>query len=666
MIYLLTKQTSLFDFTDIQSTSFEIVYSYIENSEIVYLDLETEGFDPYTKRVLTLQVGDKDNQYIVDTGSYSLSMFPNLANKTIVGHNLAFDLRFLNRAGIFPTKVFDTYIVERILYRGLIKPLGFYRLDSVVERHTGHADIDKSIRGHIHFQGLSDSVLKYAAKDVEYLSELRFSQIEMLKEQDLEDYAALENLFTPVIGYNQYCGFKLDPEKWLEKINLDIKERDTKLEELNQFIINFGLEKYIDRQGDLFNENAVRVIINWNSSHQVKKLFKELKIPIEITQKGQTKESIEIKHIQSQKHPIIKPYIAYSKAQKEVSSFGYNILNQLNPVSKRLHTTNQQIIDTGRISSGGKDKTTGMEGLNMQNIPGKSFTRACFVAENGCSLGIADYSSQESVVLANQSEEPAMLEFFRGSIGDMHSYVASLMYEIPVINIIAAKEKKEEGMALTNVEKDYIAKRSLAKNAGFAINYGGTGYTISVNTNLPKEQGEIVYNSYFKAFPHLGEYFEKIKSNAVKGPYVQINDIFRAKTYLTDIYEEYKLLESQLDRAFWDNYKTDKSQKSKVSRFFSLKGMLERSHLNYKVQGTSGEMTKLAGVYFYRWVIDNHYQNIVKICNFVHDEIVIEAPDNLIEEATNKLSECMFKASEIFCKHIPIKAQGIISKFWRK
>lgn len=664
MIYLLTRQTQIWD--NLSLTTFEEVYDYIEKSDIIYLDLETEGFDPHTKRVLTLQVGDFDNQYVIDTGSYPLSMFPNLKDKLIVGHNLAFDLRFLYKAGIFPTRVFDTYVVERVLYRGLKKPKGFYQLDNVVERHTGYNDIDKSQRGDIHFKGLVTSVIEYAARDVQYLALLMQSQQQRLVEQDLVDYASLENLFTPVLAYNQYCGFALDKDKWKEKIEKDLINKEEKLEILNQFIIDLGFEEYISRQTELFSDRQATVLINWNSSKQVIKLFKKLGIQVNVTTKGTEKESIEIKHIQSNKHPIIKPYIAFSKAQKEVTSFGYNILKQVNPATGRLHTTNQQIIDTGRISSGGKDKTTGMEGLNMQQIPGNSFTRSCFVAEEGNSLGIADYSSQESVVVANQSEESAMLDFFRGDIGDMHAYVASLMYDIPVMDIIHAKEKKEAGLELTPLEKDYVAKRGLAKSAGFAINYGGTGFTISVNTNLSSEQGEFVYNSYFKAFPRLKAYFEVVKKEAIKGPYVQINNIFRAKTYLNDIYDEYKELETQLDEDFWKRYKTDKSEKAKVSRFFRLKGALERSHLNYKVQGTSGEMTKLAGIYFYRWIVEHNYLDVVKICNFVHDEIVIEAPDDLIHEAVDALSSAMYDASKIFCNHIPIKAQGIISKFWRK
>jgi len=663
MIYLLTKSRQLWE--NFELCTFEDVVNYINSQEYVNLDLETEGFDPYTKQVLTLQVGDSEVQYVIDTQSYPLKMFTCLNDKIIVGHNLSFDLRFLYHADIVPKGVWDTYICELVQYRGILQQKGFYRYDNVVERYTGKTDVDKSIRGQIHYLGLTSNVIEYAAKDVEYLSQIREGQVEKLQEKDLLDYAKLENAFVRPIAYVQYCGFKIDVEKWQEKIDRDKKILSEKKEIIDNWLIENGPEEFLDRQQDLFSDKPVTARINWGSDKQVKSLFKKLGIKVEIEKKGKIKESIQIKFIQEYSHPLIKPYIEYSQAKKQVESFGENILKQLNPVTKRLHTVFSQIKDTGRISSGGTDKLTGLQGLNLQQIPGEDFTRSCFVARIGNMLSVNDYSSQESVVLANISQEPKMIEFFNSGLGDMHSFVASLMYNIPVEDIIHAKEKKDSGEPISELEKSYIKKRSLAKNAGFAINYGGTGYTIHQNTGISKEQGEEVYNSYFKAFPQLKQHFDKIKREAMNIPYVPVDTVFRSKTYLTG-FETMKELEKQLTPEFWDNYRIDKTGKQVVSEYYRTKSQIERSHLNYMIQGTSGIISKLAGIYMFNHVMKEGLFKTVLFCNFVHDEIVIEAPKEIIEQESKVLSECMAKAGDPYCKTVRLHADGMITKFWKK
>ena len=74
----------------------------------------------------------------------------------------------------------------------------------------------------------------------------------------------------------------------------------------------------------------------------------------------------------------------YKAAEKLIGTYGQNVLDQINPVTHRIHTNfNQLGTDTGRLSSGGKDKENGVEYLNFQNFPRDTETRACFIAEPG-------------------------------------------------------------------------------------------------------------------------------------------------------------------------------------------------------------------------------------------------------------------------------------------
>jgi DNA polymerase I-like protein with 3'-5' exonuclease and polymerase domains len=75
-------------------------------------------------------------------------------------------------------------------------------------------------------------------------------------------------------------------------------------------------------------------------------------------------------------------------------------------------------------------------------------------------------------------------------------------------------------------------------------------------------------------------------------------------------------------------------------------------------------MTKVAGIYFFRWILENNYFNIVKMVQVTHDEYGIECPKEMGEICRAKLQECMEKAGKVFCKTIPIVAEATIEEYW--
>ena len=119
----------------------------------------------------------------------------------------------------------------------------------------------------------------------------------------------------------------------------------------------------------------------------------------------------------------------YKAAEKLVGTYGQNVLNQINPVTGRIHTNFNQVgTDTTRLSSGGKDKENGIEYINFQNFPRDEETRACFVAEPGNKWISCDYSAQESRIIGELSSDKAILDLFNHGCGDMHSLVAKMAY----------------------------------------------------------------------------------------------------------------------------------------------------------------------------------------------------------------------------------------------
>jgi len=484
MIYFISRQQRITDFdeSEIQQGTVEQALEYFREKEFISLDTETTGFDPHKDKVLLLQLGDKENQFVFDE-TIDFTIFKEyLESKLILGQNIKFDLRFLFKLGIYPTKVYDTFLAEIKLTQGIQNTRR--NLQALNEKYVGTDEVDKSLRGLIH-RGISSIVIKYAANDVKPLEIIKEKQLQEAKALDLEKAIQLENEFCIPLAYTEFCGIFVDPAKWKTKVDRKTKELALAVENLNNYILDNKMFKYVDGQLDLFNPEAKPTItINWNSDKDVKKLFKELGINVTITEKGVEKESVDAKVLKPQlkDFEILPLYLNYKKLEKDVSTYGYKFLRQVNPNTGRIHTSFKQIVTTGRMASGGKNKATGEEYINLQNIPADSETRDCFTNQFDDTILVnCDYSGMESVVLTNVSKEINVIEFYQKGSSDLHSFVASKLFSIRYEAIVEAIRKKDEGEELSDDEKLYLKKRKIAKAANFALAYGGTGFTIAKN-----------------------------------------------------------------------------------------------------------------------------------------------------------------------------------------
>ena len=641
---------------------------YLKTLDVIGFDTETRGMDPYTKELLSMQLGDNEKQFVIDCSTVNPKLYKELLEtKELIMHNAKFDLRFLYYYQIVPTKIYDSFLVERILTTGI--DTARRSLDAVTYKYC-KIELDKTVRGHIHREGLSTRVIKYAADDVKYLHQIKRKQEVALEEMKLTKTASLDNQFVLVLAYIEYCGMFMVKEEWQKKCKDDLKDLNAVKEKLDEFILEnkdkYG--SYIDNQLSLFEEGT-KCKLNWASSKQVIPFMQSLGVDTLTKDKetGLMKHSIDKKVLgpQKKKHPIISTYIEYTEHQKVVSTYGENWFDYINPVTGRIHTNYTQIMNTGRLSSGQKGKPKqGLPQLpNMQNIPSDNRTRGCFQSEPGNLLIVSDYSGQEQIVLANKSLDKDLIRFYKEGLGDMHSFIASKIF--PELS----------NLTLDEIKENHKGKRQIAKGAGFAINYGGTGITISQNLSLSLEEGEEVYKAYFKAFPGLADYFKQEKSRALALGYVQFNNISGRKCFIP-FFEEFQKLHKEIYETdgFWESYKLEKSMdsiifknhfKPKVREYFMKKGDIERMSLNYPIQGTSADVTKLAGIYFFRYLVENNLVFTVKMPNVVHDEWIVECPENMAEDVSKILQECMEKAGDVFCKTIKLKAEPCITKMWK-
>lgn len=201
-------------------------------------------------------------------------------------------------------------------------------------------------------------------------------------------------------------------------------------------------------------------------------------------------------------------------------------------------------------------------------------------------------------------------------------------------------------MTLTEIKKNRPDLRQIAKSVSFALAYGGNGYTISNNLGISTEEGEEIYNSYFKAFPGLKQYFNNSINESMSKGYILIDSISNRKYFFKD----FKLLK---------DYKKNKQWRE----FYGLKGKYERACLNYKIQGAAGSITKLACILFRKYIIENNLEDKVFITNAVHDEIVIEST-SFHEVHAKALEKAMYDAGKRWCNIVPLYAEAVITDYW--
>jgi DNA polymerase-1 len=663
-----------------EQASYDEIVRETAKTGFVQLDCETYGFDPHhTSDLLCFQLGNYDNQYVIHP-SKLLEFKDFLEKETLIGHNIKFDLKFLYKYGVYPRKVYDTFLAESVIFCGIKE----HRkgLSHVASARLG-VNLDKSVRDNIWNEGLTKRVIEYSGDDVKYLEAIKDSQKVDLDRLHLSRALKIENDFVRALAYIEFCGFRLDAEKWKVKMEKDKKDYIEAEKKVNQYIIDNNLTPFIKKQLDLFTEET-KVDINWASPKQVIALFKYLKIPTSLIEEGETKDSVSAKNIEryATEFPFIKTYLEFKGCQKELSTYGQTFIDQINPMTGRVHTNFRQILDTGRLSSGGKNRETGEEYINFQNIPSDKDTRACFVASPGNTLLVSDYSGQEQIVLANFSLDENLLKFYDQGLSDMHSFVASIMESVPFEEMMGAKEKKENKIPLSDREKELLTYRQAAKIAGFAINYGGNGSTIAAQLGKTEEVGNQVYEGYFRAFPGLKDYFARVKAEGLEAGFIQINSHTYRKSFISG-YETYRQLERELDFAFWTRWKKVKhwamdnpvrlEMREKMSTYFKIKGAIERKSLNFPIQGTSAEITKISCIYFFNWILEKGWQMMnynwneaVLMVNTIHDENVVEVCLEKADETSASLKDAMIKAGQIYCKRVPLLAEPEQTIYWRK
>lgn len=684
MIYLVTGQRTLFASETYKVISVEESLRLLNPLTIVGLDTETQGFSPFLKKLLLLQLGNRDFQVVIDCTTVDVTLYKEYleSDRLFIGWNLKFDVKFLFYHGIVPTRLYDGFIAEKMRWLGYPSGMHSLSLKSAGENYLG-IELDKSVRGEIIWRNeLTDKIIVYSANDVKYLEDIMNKQLEILLPRGQKLALEVENRAILPTAYFEFCGVNLDAEKWKAKMVKDQEALDKAKERLDSFVVDMykedkSLSKFIKIvEPDLFGfvKAGPACNINWNSSRQVIPFLESLGFKLETRDKatGGIKKSVDATVIEGQKsvHPIAKVYLEFKAAQKVTSTYGQNFLDLINPVTGRLHTSFNQIgTDTHRYSSGGGEDKEVIPGkkvplVNLQNLPADAETRACFCAEKGNKWISADYSGEESVILANIAKDTAMINLFTNGCGDLHSLVAKMVYPEELHDI-----------PVEDVKKLRPDLRKKAKAPEFTFAYGGDANTLIGRDHIPEEEARQIEANYRKGFKGVAAYQAYQRKIVMQLGYINTCPEVGYRAYIYD-YDELKSTQDKFSKDFWDTYRrlkvTDPTNPivEEVRHYFKRKSASERQSINYPIQSRGSAIFKICAVNLFNWVVKNGLFGKVKFCIPAHDEFNIEAPEEIAEEVANKLHECMVKAGKFICKIVPLDAEvsrlkdGTLPTYW--
>lgn len=721
MIYFVSKQQSLFESENYKSLSIEESIEMIKSWKIFMFDTEGTGLDCHIAKVLLMQFGkmDKSIQIVVDCTTVDPLLYKEVIEQGfLVGQNLKYDAKMLMAIGIFIRKCYDTMIAEMLRYFGFpripVSPEEYeeqkydfpyhikttkatknkpsttyyelsFALDALGYKYIG-VNIDKSIRGKIKYIGITEDVIVYGANDVIYLGDIMDAQIEYFKSIKAMKALQIECSAVLPLAYFEYCGVKLDSEKWMNIYQRNCIDLQKTIDALNTFVVNLGNRKFIRDaiQLDLFQEvdtsNKSRCNINWSSTDDVVPLLKFLGF----NTKGWNKEKKEETESKGadlvKKQKNINPefaelYLEYSRLDKLCSTYGPQYTNAINPITKRIHTEFRQLDTvTGRLSCGSQKQNEDLATLKglplkpikghpeevcaypqIQNLPNTNEVRSCFIAEEGNDFISIDYNSEESRLLASLSGDKGMLEVFEKGY-DMHSYVAWLIYP----------DKIPRDIDIRDIKTKYHDLRQSAKGPEFTFAFLGTWATLVGNYGMPKEEAMQIEDNYKKGFAGATKYQEDCKK------YTESTGIIRVckeTGHISRWWDWKKWNARQHSKEFWDRYRERKEaglpRTEEANMHFAARNKYDKNSVNSTTQGLGAVIFKEFTYALYIWILNKGYQNKVKFCVPVHDEICEECPKELTEEVVTATKHFMETIGAKYCHRLPLPAEEEIGPFWK-
>ncbi len=335
-------------------------------------------------------------------------------------------------------------------------------------------------------------------------------------------------------------------------------------------------------------------------------LFGKLGLPVKRkTATGQPSTDEDVLSELAIDYPLPKLILEHRSLAKLKSTYTDKLPLMVNPETGRVHTNyGQATAVTGRLSSNDP---------NLQNIPvrtpqGREIRKA-FIAPPGHRLISADYSQIELRIMAHLSEDASLLDAFARGL-DIHKATASEIFGVPIEAITAEQ-------------------RRYTKAVNFGLIYGMGAFGLAQQLGIDKTAAQQFIDRYFARYPGVAEYMQRTREQARAQGFVET--VFGRRLTLTDI----------------------------NAASGPRRAAAERAAINAPMQGTAADLIKLAMIAVDRWLREQQLAS--KLIMQVHDELVLEVPEDELELVRSNLPSLM---SSVASLKVPLVVELGVGANW--
>ncbi|MFV8115467.1 DNA polymerase I [Streptococcus pluranimalium] len=368
----------------------------------------------------------------------------------------------------------------------------------------------------------------------------------------------------------------------------------------NQAIIDKLTQEIYEMAGQEFNINSPKQLGIL--------LFETMGLPVSYTKKTKTGYSTAVDVLErlAPISPIVSKILEYRQITKLQSTYLIGLQEYIRDDGK-IHTRYvQDLTQTGRLSS---------TDPNLQNIPirleqGRLIRKAFTASSDNAVLLSSDYSQIELRVLAHISGDEHLIDAFKHG-ADIHTSTAMRVFGIEKPEDVTSNDRRN------------------AKAVNFGIVYGISDFGLSNNLGIPRKLAKEYIETYFERYPGIKNYMETVVREAKDKGYVET--LFKRRRELPDI----------------------------NSRNFNVRNFAERTAINSPIQGSAADILKIAMINLDKALIEGDFKT--KMLLQVHDEIVLEVPENEIENIQTLVKEVMETAIEMT---VPLLAEESYGKTW--
>lgn len=726
MIYLVSYNKSLFQTDKYIEATMEQAMSVLLPLKLCQLDTETKGLDCHTKALLTIQLGNKDNQVVIDWTTVTPREKQIVKNylesdRLFLGWNLMFDLTFLYVQGIYPKHIWDGMIAEQLLYLGYPAQMREKSLKAAAWNYL-NINIDKTVRGKIINDGLTTEVVIYAAGDVMYIEDIKEKQDIEVEKQGMKLAVELECEFVKSLAYFKYCGVHLDITKWKAKMAKDQAKLDKAISELNAWVVAWDKENPHNGY-DIQYPELKYPKYSADYPAEVKRLIKDgyKRFPQEDLQTPDSKVDAYKKIIKNQFTRIDtqgdlftgfdtepKCVINWSSQKQVIPLFellGINVETFDKKTKQKKKSIEANVLkpqksdfpiipifleyqEAAKVVS-----TYGQNWLNAIN-PKTGRIHADFHSIGTDTARVSSGGGVWKLNIQNLPHDPETRACFTSEEGNAW---LSADYQSQESRIIASVSKDEKMIDLfehgcgdvhslvaymsypniiprdtkiEDIKKLYHNWRQKAKSIEFAINYGGDYNTISKNDGIPVEEAKEIYDNFMEGFPGIKRYQDYCRAAVMRDGYILLNPLTGHRAHIYDAEELKETHNKMQEPGFWEYYQNVRKRNpqdeivQEVRHYMQRKAASEKQSINYRIQNRGAMCFKLSSIKLFNWIVDHKLIDKVKMCVPAHDEFNLECPAAIKEQVGKVLIDCMIAGGKPFCPNVFLGADIDINDHW--